>query len=192
MKLIMIGGPARSGKNSFAEALASKLAENNKTVALLSFAEELKQDCAFEIQSRFGLDSFSEVTDEKNTFRPVLINRARENRAKSENAYYTDIMRNKLKGINSDFSIITDLRHNESEKDEVSLRNDYETVIVYVKPKWDLVINDEEKRTLPKVEAIADWVVEWGKCSKEQNFDLFLEPFIESFTRHFSNVRLFL
>lgn len=191
MKLILLSGCLRSGKNSFADAIQKELENLGKSVARLSFAQALKEDCAFEIREKYNLDSFSQKTEEKNIFRHILIRRATENRARTNNSYYADIIKKKLQNISADYVIIDDLRHAESEGDELSLTKLYKSLVVFISPKWDVQMPDSEKISLPKVEKEADWVVKWPRCPAEIPFSQFVKPYIRSFMRYFNRVELF-
>ena len=85
---IGIAGVARSGKNLFADVACDVLKRKyNKTCKLYSLAHQLKVDCELFIKDKLGLNVWSDISEEKEMFRPLLVWYGDIKRKQSEGRY---------------------------------------------------------------------------------------------------------
>ena len=161
---ISITSYARGGKNTFAHVLADYLRSLKLAPAFYSFAEELKKECAVEIANSYGLDSFSEVTEEKNIFRNVLVSRAKQLRDKTKGNYFVKLIEEEIGFDWMDFNfrtnfipIITDFRfaeYYELGNDELNfaLKNGF---IIHLEREGGKAANETELFNNDKISKIA-------------------------------------
>jgi len=161
---ISITGFGRSGKNTFAEVLSKYLRSIKLSPAMYSFAEELKKDCGPEIYNLYGLNSFSEITEEKNEFRHILVSRAKENRDKTRGNYYVKKVSEEIGFDWMDFdfkpsytAIITDFRFAEfyefgTDELNFALKNGF---IIHVSKDGNGPANETERINDAKIRQIA-------------------------------------
>lgn len=72
--MIGIGGLARCGKDTMANCLKKTIEKDlGCKVQIVSLACCLKKDLRYLIKKNFGIDSFTENTEEKNIIRPILV-----------------------------------------------------------------------------------------------------------------------
>ena len=92
-KIIGIGGVARSGKNLFADIAGNVLKEKyNKTCKSFALAYYLKKDCEEFIKQKLNMDVWSELTDEKNVFRPLLVWYGGVKRKQTNGRYWIEML----------------------------------------------------------------------------------------------------
>lgn len=72
-RIIGICGPARSGKDTLADSFISIFKEYKVKTQKLAFSKELKYECKSFVKKTLGIDVFTEITEEKNIIRPLLV-----------------------------------------------------------------------------------------------------------------------
>jgi len=72
-RIIGICGPARSGKDTLADSFVSIFKEYKVKTQKLAFSKELKYECRSFVKKTLGIDVFTEVTEEKDIIRPLLV-----------------------------------------------------------------------------------------------------------------------
>lgn len=118
MKVIGISGLARSGKDLFAKVAKTILESKNLVVEKHALAYELKNDLRSLLQEKLGVDSFTEITEEKNLIRPILVAYADALRKKTEGKYFTTKLQSKIAQSNADVVLVTDIRYDKYTEDE--------------------------------------------------------------------------
>jgi hypothetical protein len=185
--IIGIAGVARSGKDTFASILTNRLNAVGKSVDKFAFADALKQDCDAFCKEKLGVSAFTQVPNEKLLIRPLLVWYGDAKRKQSNGRYWVDIIDAKVKASKADFCLVTDVRYDFYERDEISwVKQECHGLVVHVS-RWSMnptnvnlmgtfdkigavemyqkvfvpPANDHEKENDPKVKAKADHIVEW-------------------------------
>jgi hypothetical protein len=173
-----ISGCARSGKNTFAD-IASKILNDKygKTSSIFSLAFYLKRDCKNFVRDKLNFDVFTEITSEKNVIRPLFIWYGDVKRKQTNGRYWIDLLHADIKKSISDVNIITDIRYNVYERDELfwlkhelngklvhvsKYSLDLDMKKIYVEPK-----NDHEIFNNPLIKRESDYCIEWEHVTSE-------------------------
>ena len=200
MHIIGLSGVAGSGKDLCFELLSKRL----KCIKL-SLADSLKSEVNKWTIPNYNIDCLSCCREDKNLIRPLLVNHAKIRRDETKGRYWIDQLSNKIKKIKKtdyDFGVITDIRYNDYEKDEIfwlkkelngilihisqySLENrlNHNGVKVFLKP-----FNEEEKRNDPHLKRESDFQIEWQFMDHDnskqeiENFllDSYIDPLIKN------------
>ncbi len=194
-KIIGVCGVARVGKNLFAEILIKQLKEKYNLVGKqFSLAYELKYDCKDFIQDKLGLNVFSESTEDKNSFREMLVWYGDVMRKRTNGKYWTDKLYSKMESEQSHFDIgvITDIRYDFYNDDEIDwVKNKLNGPIIHISkytygfPTDGRVVNIKGKTNYqkiytspanshetindPKLKKKADYLLEWEDVNYLQN-----------------------
>ena len=170
IKNIGISGVARAGKNAFADILVDLYKEQGISAKAFSLAYYLKDDCEKFIQEKLGLSVWSEKTEEKNVFRPLLVWYGDVMRKRTEGKYWTNKLKADMDGSTADVNIVTDIRYSVYPEDEVYwIKNTMNGKLIHV-AKYDLKgttkiftepANEHELYNDPIVKKNADVSVEW-------------------------------
>lgn len=185
-KFIGVGGVARAGKNLYCDLLLKQLKEQyGLNAKLFSLAAELKNDCASLVREKFNLDVFTENTTEKNLFRSTLVSYADERRKATQGRYWIEkLKKNLIPELENnpliDVAIITDLRFDEYEKDEVFwLKEENKGALVHIRKYsynqyskhrvFTPAANPTELENDPKLQKKADYLLEWEDISVNYN-----------------------
>lgn len=184
--VIGLGGVARAGKDTFAAILENLLKARGNTVRKIALADPLKADCDSFLKTNLNISAFTQVSDEKILIRPMLVWYGDAQRQRTNGRYWVELASKTISETDFDYYIITDVRYDVYEKDELYwLKNEwngkmchirkYNTVYdfgsnahvrEYVKPA-----NEHEAVNDPKIRAGAHHRVEWvdvGKLSVDQ------------------------
>ena len=97
MKLIGITGVARSGKNLFSSVAKDILIKKGYDVTELSLAEELRKDLYDLIYSKTGISTYTEITEEKELIRPLLIAHGNMMRKITRGKHWTNLLEKRIK-----------------------------------------------------------------------------------------------
>lgn len=174
---IGIGGTARAGKDTFCAIAKKQLEAKGLKVKKFALADELKNDLKNFIREKLDMDVYTQITSEKDIIRPILVGYGDSMRKKTQGTYWTDKVSNSIAKDDSDVIIVTDIRYDEYEKDELYWMKDVlGGVVVHVskysirfnpyfmdgkEKQWVIPANDHEARNDPKIKKKADFVVEW-------------------------------
>jgi len=169
-KIIGIGGVARSGKNSFADIMIDIYKERGILAKHFSLAYYLKKDCEQFIQEKLNLSVWTEKTEEKSIFRPILIWYGDVKRKQTQGKYWTSMLQKDLENSVAQINIITDVRYGVYAEDEVYwIKNVMCGKLIHIS-KYDLrgetkvytqPDNEHELYNDPIVKNNSDIVVEW-------------------------------
>jgi len=187
MKLIGIGGYARSGKDLFAKVATEILIEHGVNVDRFALAYELKNDLKDLIFNKTGINVFTEKTEEKNIIRPLLVAYGDVMRKISNGKYWTNKLEQTIGKSKADVGFITDIRYDHYVEDECSwLQFKQCGKLIHItkyklgpapskrristsKPVkiYEAVPNEHEMLNNPKVKKRADFAFEWKDVSEE-------------------------
>jgi len=198
MKIIGISGFARSGKDLFTTVAQQILTEQGLKTERYALAYELKNDLKDLIETKVGIDVFTEKTEEKNIIRPLLVAYGDVMRKTSEGKYWTNKVQQRIAKSKSDVVFITDIRYDVYPEDECTwLQNKMNGKLVHItkyklptmpsgrrfsvkkiKKIYDSAPNEHELLNNPKIIKRADVAIEWqdySDCSDIKN-----HPIIQS------------
>ena len=182
--VIGLSGVAGAGKDLFFNLLSKKM-----PVRRFALADKLKYECAAWCYTHYDVDPLECSREDKDKIREFLVFHGTSKRKLSEGRHWIDKLDFDIKSFltnvqTEDTPVITDIRYQEHEKDEVYwLKNELNGVLVHISqystPKhgWDcekydlLPINSEEKRMDPVLEKNADFLVKWEKIKDDNPLD---------------------
>ncbi len=167
-KNIGISGVAGCGKNTLSEMIIKLLQRLELPYRELSIAKNLKQEISWVSRELYGINSSNCTREEKDTVRPLLVAHGEIKRKLSNGTYWTSLLNKEL--APEKINIITDIRFNEYEKDEVYwLRNEINGVLIHLS-RYDKVnggkayyppANEAERRNEPLLKEEADFLLKW-------------------------------
>lgn len=169
-RVIGLSGVARAGKDTFASILERKLMAKGKSVLKIALATPLKADCDSFLQERLGVSAFTQVPEEKILIRPFLVWYGDAQRKRTNGRYWINKASEQIKSTNFDYYIVTDVRYDAYERDELYwLQQECCGVVCHIsrwtqEPTGRVFVeapNDHERINDPKVKAKADFRVEW-------------------------------
>jgi hypothetical protein len=176
--MIGISGYARSGKDTFGDALVKILKQygiKSKTYAL---ATQLKFDIDFLTKGDFGISAFTKDDEEKKIIRPLLVGYGEAWR-RADPEHWLSI-------VDSNFEprtlpIITDIRY-ENEADYILANQGFLLNLSRSLPDGSFIeaVNEEEKLNGPKVKEKCFFNLCWGTMSDQKLIDEIVESFIIS------------
>lgn len=167
-KNIALSGVAGCGKNTISEIVIKFLDRIGLQSKELSIAGNLKKELSIPSKKLYGIDSLNCSREEKDLIRPFLVAHGQIKRNISEGRYWIDKLTGELdpKKVN----IITDVRFNKFEKDEVSwVKNEINGVLIHVsrfheekgKRVFIAPANSAEEENDPKVKKDSDFILNW-------------------------------
>lgn len=200
-KVIGVGGVARAGKDTFAGILACKLQQAGKTVRRVAFAEPLKFQVDEFLVKNLSITSFTTSTEEKSLIRPMLVWYGDAQRKRTNGRYWIDLAKKTIEESDHEYYIITDVRYDVYEKDELHfLKNEMNGVLCHIskytilgnssQPDHKLFVkpaNEHEAENDPKIKGAADHIVEWEDAGKMSEFELLLNPTLNEHVDDFMN-----
>jgi hypothetical protein len=205
---------ARAGKDTFAAILERKIAEQGKTSLKIALASPLKKDCAAFLERYLNVDVYTQIKAEKDLIRPLLVWYGDAQRKRTNGRHWIEIANKKIDETDHDYYIITDIRYDAYEKDELYwVKNERGGVVCHVS-KWftesippisdfselrprEIVqfvqpANEHEQINDPKVKDKADFVVEWPHVLINPGVDLLTHPVLNKYVDDFiATIKLF-
>ena len=198
--VIAAAGVSRSGKNSFCDLIHKKLENLGFTVKQHALANQLKADLYFLIQHNLNIDVYKCNDVEKQLIRPILVEWGRIRRIQSKGIFWTNLVEQQIVKSTSQIQLISDLRYDFYPEDELFwLKKRMNGILVHIKrysasecwPKNDpqdirirreyiKAPNEDEKINDPKLEATADYKVEWPTVPLDQ-IESKQMPYIDKF-----------
>ncbi len=88
--VIGVGGFARCGKDTFVKVARKILTDNGYSSTKLAFADALKAEIGPFIKEYYGLDVWSDNTEEKTLMRPLLVAHGCQKRIQTNGTYWVD------------------------------------------------------------------------------------------------------
>jgi len=173
LKIIALSGVAQSGKDSFFRFATNFLHEKGLSTERFSFADELKKDLDSFIQDKFGFSAMTEISEEKNKIRPLMVEYGKIRRKESKGRHWIDQIRPKLLAESgAHVRFITDLRFAEfGAGDELGFVHEIGGKVIHIEriegktwlgdwwPKEPA--NDEERKNDPIIKRAADVKFSW-------------------------------
>ena len=165
---IALSGVAGCGKNTVAGIIGKLLQRLSLPHRELSIANNLKKELSSASKDLYGIDSFNCTREEKDLIRPFLVAHGEIKRKLSNGTHWTSLLNKEL--APEKINIITDIRFNEYEKDEVYwLKNEINGVLIHL-GRYDQVnggrahilpANEAERRNDPQIRREADFLLKW-------------------------------
>jgi hypothetical protein len=200
--VIGLSGVGRSGKDTFASILEIKLQQAGYSVKKVSFAGPLKLDCQAFLKDYLNIDVFTQNTEEKTLFRPMLVWYGDAQRKRTEGKYWTNLASKEIENSDADYYIVTDVRYDHYPVDELQwLKDTWKGKLCHISkytmfrnpfPPDNRVFvepaNDHEAVNDPKIKKAADFVVEWPDISEGKPInerELLLNPTLNEYVDEF-------
>jgi hypothetical protein len=176
--MIGISGYARSGKDTFGDALVKILKQYGIRAKTYALATQLKTDIDFLTKSDFGISAFTKDDAEKYIIRPLLVGYGESWRKANPNHWIEVLDSNLEPGT---LTIITDIRY-ENEADYVLENQGFLLNINRSIDENNFIgpANEEEKLNAPKVKEKCSFNLCWGTISDQKLIDEVVESFIIS------------
>jgi len=167
--IIGISGAARAGKDTLCRALIRELVRDGFTATRKSIAgDTVKSDLRELLKNKFELDSFTEITEEKEFMRPLLVEYGKMQRAKTQGRYFIEQFQPESDTIN----ILPDIRYVEYPKDEVYwLKNEMKGFLIFIERDGIYDANDTEKINNKIIKNVADYNLKWGNLDENSQED---------------------
>jgi hypothetical protein len=181
MRVIGLSGVATSGKDLMCSLLVEAFEKQGKKAKRFALADELKLKLNDLLKKEFSIDIFSCSKEEKELVRPLLVSFGKIARERTQGKFWTDLLERKIKESESiDYAIVTDVRYDEFEEDEVSwVIEKMNGVLVHISRLENGIRvtppNEDEARNDPRIEGKANFKVVWDTnltLAKEAAFDL--------------------
>jgi hypothetical protein len=194
-RVIGLSGVARAGKDTFSAILIKKLEERGHVVKRVALADALKGDCDKFCRETLKISAYTQVPEEKLLIRPLLVWYGDAQRKRTNGQYWINLAQKKIDITNADYFVVTDVRYDHYEKDEVSwIKDDCHGYLCHIS-KWTLndgkiefvpPANDHEALNDPKVKAKANYTVSWPDVSTVLNGKSLLEdPTLNEYVEDF-------
>ena len=196
--IIGLSGVAGAGKDLFYSLL-----EQSLPCVKASLADSLKRETSEWCKEHYGIDPLRCTREEKDIIRPFLVFHGVNKRHSSKGRHWIKRLELELNGIRSirhiethvqKTVVITDIRYDEYEEDEVSwLKNEMKGILVHVsqyknvprlnseKREFVAPANSEEARNAPRLKENADYSIEWERIEAENREELLKKEHIEPF-----------
>lgn len=157
-KLIGVSGVARAGKDYFAKALEKHLEKQGYRVKRFALAYALKLDLRDLVKSKVGIDTFTEDSEEKAIIRPLLVAWGKVLRVVSKGQYWCNKLEDIICEHSLDFAIITDIRYDEYEVDEIHFIKNNKGHLIHLTRRMDdgtilAPPNEDEAKNDPRMAA---------------------------------------
>ena len=162
--IIGISGAARSGKDTLCRALIRELIKDMRIGVRKSIAgDTVKADVHLLIQNKFKMNSFTEINEEKEFMRPLLVEYGKMQRAKTEGRYFIEQFVLEKDVIN----ILPDIRYVEYPKDEVYwLKNEVNGFLIFLERDGIYDANDTERVNNKIIKELADFRLKWDNLDE--------------------------
>ena len=178
--VIGLAGVAGSGKDTFYSILSSKIKAKR-----FSLADKLKEEVKPWCWKHYGIDPLNCHRHEKELIRDFLVFHAKHMRQKTNGRHWIDKINNDIKNSEEKYKIITDIRYDDYEADEVSwLKDELKGILIHISmidENGEPIppANSEEARNNPKLIEKADFRVKWPYKKGCENIQKELSPYVE-------------
>jgi hypothetical protein len=209
MKLIGVGGYARSGKDTFVSIAIHILQKNGYSSKKYSFANGVKDDLDDWLKEKYGIGAWTMDNEEKKIIRPFLVAHGCGKRIQTEGKYWIDKVHiNMLEDIarserdsyqdHIDIAFVSDVRflneakwlHEKWNGDLIHLRRYTKgisalgadsggTVHAHYTNVYDPAPNEEELRNDPFIVEVADQRIEWENKGNLSPSEAEAQPYLQ-------------
>lgn len=169
-QIIGIAGAARAGKDTLCRALIREFDKKSILAVRKSIAgDTVKSDLQELLERKFKLDSFTEITEDKEFMRPLLVEYGKMQRAKTQGRYFIEQFQIESNKIN----ILPDIRYVEYPKDEVFwLKNEMNGFLIFIERKGIYDANDTEKVNNKIIRNMADHIIQWDTLDEHNSSNM--------------------
>ena len=190
--VIGLSGVAGAGKDLFFKLLSKKM-----TVRRFALADALKREASMWTYKQYGIDALNCSREEKETIRPFLVQHGTQKRKMSKGRYWIDILDRDIKGfllnaVTEDVPVITDIRYQEYEGDEVDwVTKELDGLLVHISQfevkrsvgckTFKTPANEEEAKMDPIIKELADYRISWPKVDDEAIREEVLNQYVNRF-----------
>lgn len=179
-QVIGVSGVAGCGKDLFSSSIEQELISKGFKVRKISLAAALKSEVRQWCVENYGIDSIDCTREDKEKIRDFLVFHGTTKRNTSEGRHWIDVIDSiiRMEKDNYDYFIISDVRYDDYEKDEVYwLQEELNGILVHVQLYWveqrlngykkvfQQPVNSEEARNDPKLLKKCNYDVTWEKFS---------------------------
>jgi hypothetical protein len=179
-KIIGISGLAGDGKDSLCNMLRVLFEDSGYRFERMALADELKEECREALMSMYNINPIVCSREEKALIRDFLVFYAKVKREESKGTHWIGKLAKKISALpKTDVDriiCIPDIRHAQYEHDEAAWIKKNGGILIHVKKyqleeiftfkkSYSIPVNNEEATHTPKLEAIADFVLEWQDTS---------------------------
>jgi len=188
-KYIGISGVARVGKDLYSDIAERLLLDKyNLSSASFALAYYIKKDCEEFVSDKLSINVWSELTEDKDIFRPLLVWYGGIKRKQSKGRYWIDKVDEDIKKTDVDVILITDIRFAVYDYDETYwLKHQLDGKLVHIAKYSTLGINtnrfdlpqtvkkfvdpanDQEMINDPTLKKWSDHRIEWEDVSKKHS-----------------------
>lgn len=182
MKNIIVGisGLAGDGKDSLCNILRVCFEGSGYAFERIALADELKEECREALLSMYNIDPVLCTREEKNKIRELLVFYAKVKREESKGTHWVNKLQKKISSLPKTemdrIICVPDIRHAQYENDEAAWIKKNKGILIHVKKyrieeslslkkTYSTPINSEEAYHTPKLEELADFVIEWQDTS---------------------------
>jgi hypothetical protein len=191
--MIGISGIAGSGKDLFCTLLLKHGIKGHR----IALADQLKEELRPFILKKYNIDAINCSPQQKNQIRDLLVFYGGLKRFQTRGSYWTNIAQKKAESCKG-VPIVTDVRYDDFENDEVSwLKSDNNGTLIHIRKYWEVddlferqrlyfdPPNEDEKRNDPKLASKADYLIEWPHIedAKTKDIEEALLPFVKEFIK---------
>jgi hypothetical protein len=191
-QIIGISGVAGAGKDTFYSLLSEVL-----PCTQFSLAGALKEETRQWCRLHYNIDPVNCPREEKEVVRPFLVAHGATKRKLTGGRHWINLLHDKIiKDKSHGFKVITDIRYDDYENDEVSwVKNELGGTLVHVSQfthepdsnegalvrRFREPANSEEARSDPRVKNKSDFQVEWEFLKSGQINEL--SPYVDNFVK---------
>ena len=202
MKRTVIGlsGVAGVGKDLFFQLLSKKI-----NVRRFALADALKREASIWTYKQYGIDALNCSREEKEVIRPFLVEHGTQKRKMSEGRHWIDILDRDIKGFllnaqTEDVPVVTDIRYQEYEGDEVDwLTKELQGVLVHIsqfeidratgEKIWKPPANEEERKMDPLLNGLSEYRIRWPKVDEDLIKSEILNQHVDKFVKYYEDIR---
>lgn len=186
--ILGLSSVATAGKDTFCRILSTMV-----PTVRFALADELKLNIRDQILREYNIDVLSCTPEEKTRIRPLLVSYGKELRISSQGTYWTSRLEktilDKIKNINKTAIVITDIRYDIFDKDEVYwLKNTLNGTLIHIERysvnpdgsySFIQAPNEDEAKNDPRIKKKADHLIQWPTASGD--IDAQLSPYVKPF-----------
>jgi len=179
-KIIGISGLAGDGKDSLCNLLRTLFESNGFEFQRMALADDLKEECREALLSMYNINPLTCSRKEKSAIRDFLVFYAKVKREESKGTHWVNKLNKRIKALPKTeltrIICVPDIRYAEYEKDEAAWIKNNKGILIHVKKYqieehfthkkfYSTPVNSEEAYHTPRLENLADFIIEWQDTS---------------------------